>query len=79
MTPLSQILALVEDYKNLSSEFDQLTQRLQAGDIPVEVDVLFTEGSYRTKLMLSTIVTEVDNARKMVMNSLMAIGIDVNA
>lgn len=79
MTPFSQILKLATDYQSINNEYAALTERLQSGDSPVEVDVLFTDGPYRTKLLLSTIVAEVDNARKQIANSLESIGIDINA
>jgi hypothetical protein len=79
MTPLSQILALVEQYTNISHEYEQLASRLTSGDGPVDVDVLFTEGPYRTQLTLSVIVAEVDNVRKQVVNALAAVGIDPTA
>lgn len=79
MTPLSQILKLVEDYKSLEQERSSLLERLVGGDQLVEIDVLFTEGPYRTKISLAAIAAEVENGRNQIANALTAIGIDINA
>lgn len=76
MTPLSQVLQLIETYNAAKAEYDQLAARLVGGDQSVEVDVLFTEGPYRTRMMLTSIVTEVQNTLQQIANALNSLGID---
>ncbi len=76
MTPLSQVLALIESYNSAKHEYDQLAQRLVGGDQSVEVDVLFTDGPYRTRMMLTSVVSEVQNTMQQIANALNSLGID---